>query len=451
MQNIVRILIVDDEPELRDFLGFAVSTLFPSEVMEASSGEAAIKLIENNNFDLILCDFRMPMGNGKTVFEKVKSLVPMPIFILITSDDETEHNNIVSHPGCAYLQKPLEIEALKSLLSKVLDIEPIDQKQKPYVEIPVHRMASFGSLPFDLYVKLGPSHFVKYLNGNRPLSEPEKERLNQLKSKEILVPVGDFYTYMAKMERSAFQSSVVPAEGLAHKFELATLKTEISRLGVRRMLDDKELIEMTEKNMRTVFAMTARVRAFKGLLDWVDNNEMSVKKIHSVLLTMFCNIILKNAKSLPYDFRTYLHLSYVAVLHDLNLDDYIIKNEHRILNSLKMNSPINKQEQELILEHVPKILPLITSWAHCPDEVISIIEQHHERPDGSGFPGHLTGKEIKVLSAIFNVAHDVAAIVWDRKNEEELKRSIASLIIEYNGHPHFEEPLKALTKYLLFN
>ena len=48
-----------------------------------------------------------------------------------------------------------------------------------------------------------------------------------------------------------------------------------------------------------------------------------------------------------------------------------------------------------------------------PPDVDSIIAQHHERPDGSGFPRGLTHLRIGPLATVFIVAHDIVTYLFD--------------------------------------
>jgi DNA-binding response OmpR family regulator len=54
-----RILIVDDDPDIRDVLSLTLSEE-NYEVLEAEDGEAALKIINSKPLDLVLVDYKMP-------------------------------------------------------------------------------------------------------------------------------------------------------------------------------------------------------------------------------------------------------------------------------------------------------------------------------------------------------------------------------------------------------
>jgi response regulator RpfG family c-di-GMP phosphodiesterase len=440
MSEVLNILVVDDEPLIREFIITALTAEIPAQYYEAENGTQAIELMMTGNFDLILCDFNMPKGNGQDVFKKRQTLNNPPKFILVTSDDEANHRDITNNAGCGYLEKPFEFETLIEKVSTMLCIEALDINKDKFTLIPMGSIINLEILPFDIYVKLGTNHQIKYFNASRKLSAEDKGKLSTLKTKGIFIRVDDFFKYIADRQRNVFQSSVLPQDGIEHSFEMSSVNDELIQMGLKKILEDKEVVDLTQKNLKTVFALSFKIKALNGLLNWVQNNDLSPKKMQSVLLTLFCNLILKNLKSNSYDFKTYLSLGYVAVLHDLNLDDFMVKNEYRILNGIKLKSQINKAEQAILLEHVSTIMPVIKSWPYCPPEVIQMIEQHHERPNGLGFPANLSGNEITKLSAIFNVAHDVTSLVLEKKTGEDLRQNLGKLAEEYRGFKHFEEP-----------
>ncbi|MBN1576648.1 MAG: response regulator [Chitinispirillaceae bacterium] len=85
-----RLLIVDDSQDICflisshfKFRGFAVET--------AMSGNEAMKLIEKDHFEIIVCDIIMPGMKGTELLQKVKKQHPMTHVIMITGYVSLEH------------------------------------------------------------------------------------------------------------------------------------------------------------------------------------------------------------------------------------------------------------------------------------------------------------------------------------------------------------------------
>ncbi len=79
-----KILIIDDEEKLRTLLARIIG-LEGFEVLQAADCKAAMKKLEQNDFDVILCDVKLPDGNGVELAKKIKDKFPVPEIILLTA------------------------------------------------------------------------------------------------------------------------------------------------------------------------------------------------------------------------------------------------------------------------------------------------------------------------------------------------------------------------------
>lgn len=79
-----KILIIDDEEKLRTLLARIIS-LEGFEVLQAADCKAAWKRLEQNHIDVILCDVKLPDGNGVDLAKQIKGKYPIPEIILLTA------------------------------------------------------------------------------------------------------------------------------------------------------------------------------------------------------------------------------------------------------------------------------------------------------------------------------------------------------------------------------
>lgn len=446
MSEKINLLIVEDEAEIRELLALLISSHIPIEYYEAGSGSEAISLLANHNFDLVICDFNMPNGNGKFVFDQVQKLNPSPKYILLTSDDAHDHKDITEVQGVGYIQKPFEDELLMSNIGKILDLRPTDKNNGDYIPLSINVVRKLAPFPFEIFVKLGEEHFIKYFNIEKKITDEDIDKVVKKKITEFYVRSDNLKPFLESWQRTAFESLILPDHGLEHSFELTTLQNELVHLGIKGLIADEALMKLSEQNLKTVFNVSSKAPVLRDLLKWVDNQHTSPAKLHSVILTLFCNIIVKNWSVTKDNPKMPLIMTYASVLHDLNLNDYYIKNEWRIRQGMKMNSVINKSDQDVIGNHITEVMKIVNSWAHCPKEVLELIANHHEWPTGNGFPRNLTGDQIPPLSALFIVAHEASALVWERKSQEEFLQIMKNLLQDFKSYPHFLEPLHILLK-----
>lgn len=79
-----KILIIDDEEKLRSLLTRIIS-LEGFEVLQAADCRSALKKLESNEVDLVLCDVKLPDGNGVELAKKIKAVYPLIEVILLTA------------------------------------------------------------------------------------------------------------------------------------------------------------------------------------------------------------------------------------------------------------------------------------------------------------------------------------------------------------------------------
>ena len=121
-----KILIVDDEKSIREILIHFISGHFELEIMEASSGEEAIgKLKSANDIRVVICDYRMPMGNGGDVYSYVKELGSAIPFVMMSTDPPEKYPVFEgfreANLNNEFLKKPFRKDKLISCLEKILN------------------------------------------------------------------------------------------------------------------------------------------------------------------------------------------------------------------------------------------------------------------------------------------------------------------------------------------
>ncbi|MBI1823658.1 MAG: sigma-54-dependent Fis family transcriptional regulator, partial [Nitrospirae bacterium] len=105
-----KILIVDDEKSMREFLGIVLSNEGYA-VTTASDGEEAIQQIGKDIFDLVITDIKMPKMSGLDVLKGVKEVSPDTLVLMITAFATTETAIEAMKQGAYnYLIKPFKID-----------------------------------------------------------------------------------------------------------------------------------------------------------------------------------------------------------------------------------------------------------------------------------------------------------------------------------------------------
>jgi DNA-binding NtrC family response regulator len=115
-----RILVIDDEKSLREFLTILLEQE-GYEVTTAESVETGIQTLHDHAFDLVMCDLKLPDGTGLQVLADARKHHIETPFIIITAHTTPQHALEALRAGAAeYLSKPFNVEDLKLILDKLL-------------------------------------------------------------------------------------------------------------------------------------------------------------------------------------------------------------------------------------------------------------------------------------------------------------------------------------------
>ncbi|MBN2810146.1 MAG: response regulator [Deltaproteobacteria bacterium] len=107
-----RVLIVDDEKEIRDLFRRVLESA-GYEVETAASGEEALEIIEKKKFPLLLFDLNMPGMDGIELCKRVRTLLPISIIFAITGYASLFHLHDCRQAGFDdYFIKPVSIKTL---------------------------------------------------------------------------------------------------------------------------------------------------------------------------------------------------------------------------------------------------------------------------------------------------------------------------------------------------
>jgi putative two-component system response regulator len=115
-----RILVVDDEDTIRLVLAKFLRTR-GFEVATAESGEAALEALAGANFDLMLCDVRMPGLSGVEIVPRALEANPdLGIVMLSAVNDAPTATEAMGHGVLDYLIKPVELQVLHEAVTRAL-------------------------------------------------------------------------------------------------------------------------------------------------------------------------------------------------------------------------------------------------------------------------------------------------------------------------------------------
>jgi two-component system, OmpR family, KDP operon response regulator KdpE len=128
-----RILVVDDEPQIRRVVKTAL-TANGYEAYEARTGEEALGVLRESFPDLILLDMNMPGMSGMGACREIRAVSEVPIIVLSVRDSERDKIAALDAGADDYLTKPFSVnELMARIRANLRRLAPQEEQQKIFV------------------------------------------------------------------------------------------------------------------------------------------------------------------------------------------------------------------------------------------------------------------------------------------------------------------------------
>lgn len=127
-----RLLVVDDEPQIRRVLRAALSTQ-GYEVDDASSGAEALERLRASHFDLVLLDFNMPGLGGLETCRAIRAGSDVAVIMLTVRNTEADTIEALDSGADDYVGKPFSMPELMARIRAVLRRLPASEDGVPLV------------------------------------------------------------------------------------------------------------------------------------------------------------------------------------------------------------------------------------------------------------------------------------------------------------------------------
>jgi len=162
-----KVLVIDDEPGVRDLISEALS-LSEITAVQAADGLEALSFLRRERFDLLILDINMPKLDGLVLLEKLRTEgMSVPVLMLSARADKSDINQGLRIGADDYLTKPFSIEEL------VLRVKAILRRSKG--EVVEVKVLTCGPISMDF-----SKYSVKFNDQPIDLSPTEFKLLEQL-------------------------------------------------------------------------------------------------------------------------------------------------------------------------------------------------------------------------------------------------------------------------------
>jgi len=153
-QTAQKVLVVDDEPDIRELLGLTL-TRMGLEVTAVEDLGGARRELQDGDFSFCLLDMRLPDGNGLDLVEESADKYPDLPTAMITAHGKVEDAVYALKAGAFdFVSKPVDLAVLRKLVNTALKL----RSKEPVEEAPAGRKAAKGtSSPLDRLIGTSPA------------------------------------------------------------------------------------------------------------------------------------------------------------------------------------------------------------------------------------------------------------------------------------------------------
>lgn len=130
--NVARVLIVDDEPDIRTVVGLNLR-LAGMEFGEAHDGEEALEMLKTGDWDACLLDLMMPGTDGYGVLRELRAadlLNRIAIIVLSAKGTPAAAMSALELGAHTYLIKPFSAPAISQTVQELIDLPPGEREER---------------------------------------------------------------------------------------------------------------------------------------------------------------------------------------------------------------------------------------------------------------------------------------------------------------------------------
>jgi two-component system KDP operon response regulator KdpE len=128
----VRVLVIDDEPQIRRFLEISLRAQGYA-VVEAATGQAGMEALATQGADLVILDLGLPDLDGRAVLQSLREWSQVPVIVLTVRAGEAEKVAALDAGANDYVTKPFGVQELMARVRAMLRSHAQPQDDAPPV------------------------------------------------------------------------------------------------------------------------------------------------------------------------------------------------------------------------------------------------------------------------------------------------------------------------------
>jgi HD-GYP domain-containing protein (c-di-GMP phosphodiesterase class II) len=444
-------LVVSSSPYMRGILKFVLETLLHTEVTELESEEKALSFLKNlpSTPSMIVYDYTPHAYLVEDFIGFLKDHSKHVRIVILVDKIREEGKELIKDQHQMLLMDESHLPGNLVEESKKLFASTQYLNEEAYCRIDINFLSILDGINKNLFIKIGLDRYIKIFHedDNTNILDIQKYKskginylyLNRETALWVISQIENQIDIFLKANNFRFVLRGAN-ESPEKRFEQKILRIDDE---VHVDKDFKESIDKAVIRIRTLVAKEAKVDHFlKVLKERQDQYALFTQKMN---ITSLIACVL--AKQLDWISKSTIDkLVFASVISDITLavrpELLKIQNLHEFE---KIKHTLTEEDQKIFLSHPKDAGNLIKRYfTNAPPDTDALAFQHHELPDGSGFPQGLRAEKISPLSALFIVATDFS--FYFLKDEEPTMDDFLLKCNSRYDYVNFRKIVKALER-----
>lgn len=286
-------------------------------------------------------------------------------------------------------------QVIRAIYPERFGSEPVAAFQK----VRLINFYRFNRVLCQVFIKLSDRKYVRVFNADVKYTKKDLDHLREKEVTHLYIRNDDFHLFQNAFNRRPFLVSDGNHQDDPHE-AMALTHTLMHEL-VKELGISDAVVKMVESSVKHVTKLAEQSSSLRSLFENYHQKEDYFYD-HSFLAAAVSCEILNRLGDKNESSRNDIVMA--ALFHDSTVKNVGLA-RISMLNDPRL-SHFTKDEVLEYLSHPSDIAEKIEDEKHVSARALTIIRQHHEKPDGSGFPLNLKDGQIEPLARVFILAHE---------------------------------------------
>lgn len=360
-------------------------------------------------------------------------------------------SKILNDQSMSILEKPFTLDSFNKAIKHAMEWgkkEEFEQSINEFTRDDLHPMKIrnfylFDQLPYDVYLELTSTKFGKIISKNKPYSHQIIHSYARKNIKQLYLKKDDYLKFLDQSIKNLLKAYDGKLSERKRYISLHLKTAFFIHQYIKVLNVSDEINLLMEKYISSISATGKSYSSLNEILnDFPESNQLTFA-FQTVYTSYLCHFMLQFLGWHADMSKGKLYLACMLQDIALNSEDLI---KIRSLNDPNLEM-FSEEDQEQFKNH-PLQAALVSNYFSGFTEVDFIIAEHHEHPNGDGFPKGLNSSSLTTISCVMILATSFTSRLASTQRSKENYWEIYLQMKRIYNTGNFKEPLKALEKAL---